>query len=346
MDPTKGKLNKIVIVDLEKFIKQEQPYWDELEGLLALRTKDAAHESDLAESRRFYYLYRRATSGLARIQPFAAEISLTAKLDSLVSRAYPYVHGGRKEKTRFRPLHWFCVGFPCAFRRQFTAFIFISVTITLGSLLGAVAVQYDDESKSTIMPFAHLMGNPADRVALEEATDLEDQMGQHNTFAASLMVNNIRVSIFNLALGITYGLGTLLITFYNGVILGGVMLDYIRAGESVFLAAWLLPHGSVEIPAILFAGQAGLIIGQCLLGWRSALSIRERFRACAQDITMLIYGVAILLVWAGIIESFLSQYHGPNLYPWKIAFGTIQLAVLFAFLLFAGRNQEREDAHA
>ena len=32
--------------------------------------------------------------------------------------------------------------------------------------------------------------------------------------------------------------------------------DYILAGESVFLLGWLLPHGAIEIPAILLAGQA------------------------------------------------------------------------------------------
>jgi len=37
-------------------------------------------------------------------------------------------------------------------------------------------------------------------------------------------------------------------------------VDYIRAGQTKFLVGWLLPHGSFEIPAILIAGQAGLIL--------------------------------------------------------------------------------------
>ena len=36
----------------------------------------------------------------------------------------------------------------------------------------------------------------------------------------------------------------------NGVILGAVMVDYIHAGETLFLTGWLLPHGAIEIPAI------------------------------------------------------------------------------------------------
>ena len=57
----------------------------------------------------------------------------------------------------------------------------------------------------------------------------------------------------------------MLILFYNGVILGAIVVDYLRAGEAWFLAGWLLPHGVVEIPAILVAGQAGFLLGQALI---------------------------------------------------------------------------------
>ena len=46
-----------------------------------------------------------------------------------------------------------------------------------------------------------------------------------------------------------------------------------------------------------------------------------------------------MLVWAGIIESFVSQYHQPVLpYALKIAFGCCELAALTAFLSLAGRE--------
>jgi len=46
----------------------------------------------------------------------------------------------------------------------------------------------------------------------------------------------------------TCGLGTIILLFYNGVILGAVVVDYILAGQATFLLGWLLPHGSFEIP--------------------------------------------------------------------------------------------------
>ena len=56
----------------------------------------------------------------------------------------------------------------------------------------------------------------------------------------------------------------------------------------------------------------------------------------------LIGGVAVMLVWAGIVEAFLSQYHQPAVpYALKIAFGLVELAALIWFLSSA-RGKEDE----
>ena len=119
-----------------------------------------------------------------------------------------------------------------------------------------------------------------------------------------------------------------------------VCVDYILAGEGVFLAGWLLPHGATEIPAILIAGQAGLVLAHALIGKGNRLSRRDRMRQIMPDLTTLICGVALLLVWSGIIEAFLSQYHAPIIPYWvKICFGSIELLVLIGFLSYAGRDK-------
>ena len=50
--------------------------------------------------------------------------------------------------------------------------------------------------------------------------------------------------------------------------------------------------------------------------------------------------VAVLLVWAGIVESFFSQYHEPVVpHALKIAFGVVQLGALTLFLWRGGANE-------
>src|ERR1035438_8310881 len=65
-------------------------------------------------------------------------------------------------------------------------------------------------------------------------------------------------------------------------------------------AGWLLPHGAVEIPAILLGGQAGLVLASALIGWGERARRTERLRAVAHDLLAIALGAAVLLVWAGI----------------------------------------------
>ncbi|HLX69563.1 MAG TPA: stage II sporulation protein M, partial [Verrucomicrobiae bacterium] len=165
--------------------------------------------------------------------------------------------------------------------------------------------------------------------------------GVKTGFSAELMTHNTRVSIFTFALGMTWGVGTILMLFYNGVILGAVAVDYVRAGQTKFLLGWLMPHGVVEIPAILIAGQAGLVLALALIGWGKRTPLRKRLREVTADLTTLIFGVAVMLVWAGFIEAFLSQYHEPVIpYDFKIGFGLVELTLLWVFLSKSGKKTE------
>jgi uncharacterized membrane protein SpoIIM required for sporulation len=185
------------------------------------------------------------------------------------------------------------------------------------------------------------MQDPKKRVAEEEKSRGDRLEGMKSTFSAELMTHNIKVAIFTLALGMTWGFGTILMLFYNGVILGAVAVDYIHAGETKFLLGWLMPHGVIEIPSILIAGQAGLMLAMAVIGRGSRLTLPARLRAIAPDVVTLIFGVALLLVWAGFIEAFLSQYHEPVIpYSAKIAFGCIELTLLCLFLSRSGRRKE------
>jgi uncharacterized membrane protein SpoIIM required for sporulation len=331
-----------VIVDVQRFAQQEQPYWQELDTQLTRLEADMAAELTYDQAQRLHYLYQRASAGLARITHMTLEPGLREYLEPLVARAYAEIHQRRDTPNRFHPVRWFLVSFPQTFRRRRRAFTVSCALFLLGSLFGAVALALDPDSKGVIMPFSHLMGSPTERVDMEEGAEEDRMEGQAGSFSAMLMTHNTRVSILTMATGLTFGIGTVILLFYNGVILGAVGYDYMNAGEGVFLFGWLLPHGAVEIPAILIAGQAGILLGATLIGWGSTQGVRTRLRLVAPDLVSLIFGVAILLIWAGIIEAFLSQYHEPVLpYEIKIIFGLVELVVLFAWLNFAGRLAQR-----
>lgn len=333
-----------MIIDLERFIAAERPYWEELGALLDMLEKRAGHRLSLDEVKRFNYLYQRTASDLARISTFSAEPTTRRYLENLVARAYAEVHEVRRSPARVRPAEWCMKTFPRTFRRHIRAFQLTLLVTFTGALFGALVVATDPASKRVLLPFDHLMGSPTERVEQEESVGEDRMKGHRSIFSAQLMQNNIRVSILALALGMTFGIGTFLLLFYNGVILGAVVFDYVADGQTVFLLGWLLPHGSIELPAIFLAGQAGLVLGHALIGFGSELAFRDRLRAVGPDLVTLIAGVAIMLIWAGLIEAFFSQYHEPFLPYWlKIAFGATELVLLTVYLTRAGR-EESESA--
>jgi uncharacterized membrane protein SpoIIM required for sporulation len=327
-----------MILDLQKFIRREEPYWQELDTLIRSWEIGSDLSKSIVAARRFNYLYQRACTALNQLTTFSSNEEVRRYLEDLVARAYAEIHEVRRSRTTFNPLRWFFQTFPRTFRHYGRVFgVVVAITVA-GMLFGGLAVALDEDAKEVLMPFSHLSGDPSERVAREESSDGRRLEGNKSAFSAHLMTHNIRVSIFALALGLTFGIGTIIVLFYNGVILGAVCIDYIRAGEGIFLTGWLLPHGATEIPSILIAGQAGLILAQALIGTGSRQTRRQRLRAVAPDLTTLIGGVALLLVYSGVVEAFLSQYHEPVIPYWvKIGFGTIEVALLTLFLLFSGR---------
>ena len=332
-----------MIVDLTAFVQRERPIWTELETKLAKLEKDPNHVPALVEAQRLYYLYERTCSALTRVNTFAAEPALVSYLESLLARAYAQLNSRSASARHWNFRTWFVGTFPQTFRRYFRYFAFGILLTLVGGVFGAAAVYFDPDAKPAIVPFAHLLGDPKERVRAEEhgqqsASELE---GYHSTFSAELLTNNTHVAFLALALGMTWSLGTVLILFYNGVVLGAIILDYVRAGESWFLAGWLLPHGVIEIPAILVAGQAGFLLGQALIGWNSAEPMVQRLRLITSPLATLAGGSALMLVWAAIVESFLSQYHQPVVpYAAKIAFGCLELIALILYLTLSGRKRQ------
>jgi uncharacterized membrane protein SpoIIM required for sporulation len=331
-----------MILDLARFVETERPHWTTLEKTLDWIDADPTRNLTLEELERFHVMYQRAAADLAKVSTLASEGDLRTYLEWLVSRAYAEIHESRNRR-KFRPWRWFTVEFPRAFRRHWGAFQF-SVALTLaGVAFGAFALRIDSEARYVILPFGHAQMSPPQRVAEERERKGKELAGHKTSFSAELMTHNTQVTLFTMALGMTFGFGTLVLLFYNGVILGAISYDYIHAGETVFLMGWLLPHGVIEIPAILVGGQTGLVIARALIGWGSRISRPERLRKISRDIVTLAAGAALMLVWAGIIESFLSQYHEPVIpYGAKIAFGLVEAALLTLFLARAGANAKPE----
>jgi len=195
-----------VIIDLERFTREESVYWKELERILGRLERNPDLSLDLPSLQRFHYLYQRTSSDLGQMATFAAEQQIHTYLEALVSRAYAEIHESRAISHRFRPIHWFFKTFPQAFRRHIIIF-WISLAITAGGVaFGGMMVAFDSDAKEILMPFQHILQDPAERVKEEEEATTDPLAGRKVAFSSYLMTHNTQVSIFALAMGMTYGI--------------------------------------------------------------------------------------------------------------------------------------------
>ena len=62
---------------------------------------------------------------------------------------------------------------------------------------------------------------------------------------------------------------------------------------------------------------------------------------------VLVAGLALMLVWAGVMEAFFSQHHAPVLpYGFKVAVAAAELVLLTIYLVMIGRREIGTDARS
>jgi len=336
-----------VILDLERFQAQKRPRWRDLESLLASLESRPDRRLNSAECEQLQELYAQTAADLNRVTHGALAYELRQYLERVVARAYAELYYAPPVRSEiWQPRRWLSIftTFPETFRRHARYFVFAVLITLLGGALGGLAVRYDPASVDVLLP-ADYLRNPAQRIH-----DEEQLRGRHlnspqteAAFSAQLIRHNIEVALLAAALGVTFGIGTALLLFENGVLLGAVAVHYTQQGFGLFMTAWLLPHGVFEIPSILIAGQAGFYLARLLLRRREDRNLRQAM----QEWLVLVAGLAMMLVWAGLMEAFFSQHHAPVLpYAFKVAVAAAELVLLTIYLLLIGRREIGAEAHS
>lgn len=324
--------------DVNRFVEERTPEWARLEQLLRRAEQHGLSTLHMAGARELSKLYRAISSDLIRARTAQADVSVVDYLNDLVARAYAVIHGA-PARTERQLLQFFALGFPQRFRREWRAIALSGALLLTGALIGALFVRIDPHSLGALIPEMHQANTPGERVDREQIDGGGGDADQAVAFSGWLFTHNIEVSFVVFALGITFGVGTAALLFYNGVPLGALAMQYHDAGLGTFFWAWILPHGVPELTEVAIAGGAGLIVarGLWLPGRRRR---RDALAAEAANAAALVLGGMPILVLAGIIEGTISQIHEPALpYAVKLGFAALVAMGLYYYLLMAGRDR-------
>jgi uncharacterized membrane protein SpoIIM required for sporulation len=284
-------------MDLATFLQQRRPDWKRLEEILQHVEGSGLSSLDDEQAIEFGRLYRRAASDLNQAQTFVSGEATERYLNDLVARAYLAIYG----KTRIdvlgllRYLFW---GYPAVFRRYLPQFLLATLLFAAGVVFGYLVSRYDkDAARAYLLP-AHSI-RPTDNEEDAVAVYNTDQLAH---FSGFLFANNVRVSLVAFALGITFGLGTAWVMFYNGVTTGVLAAVFVEAHQLTAFATGILPHGVLEIPACFIGGAAGFVLAQALLRARP-WPRREELARQGKQAVLLLFGCVPLLAVAACLEA-------------------------------------------
>ena len=323
--------------DVNRFVLERTPAWERLETLLSQIERDGIGSLELHDARALARLYRAASSDLIRARSASVDASVVDYLNDLVARAYAQIHTGSLRRGR-QLWRFFTADYPRLVRREWRAVAVSTVIFMFGGVLGAGLVGTDSDALGVLLPEMHQELSPTERIARDR--ERGPQSGADAvTFSAQLFTNNIRVTFTAFALGLTFGVGTAVVLFFNGLGPGALAMQYHQAGEGTFFWAWILPHGIPELTSIFISGAAGLLLARALW-FPGRRRRRDALIAEAKTAAKLIVGTMPILVAAGFIEGTISQLH-PSIIPaWaKLTFAALIGIALYAYLGLAGRSR-------
>lgn len=323
-------------MDERRFVADSRPVWERLASSVAEARSDGVASLGSERLKRMHEDYRQAAADLAYAQTHFPGSEAARYLNGLVGQAHGELYGAtpRRLATMWR---FVAYGYPRLVRKHARPILLASAVLAGAVALGFLLAHVDYPLARLFLPAAYrdIAGDPLSGGA--QSRDLLAPLAP--LLSAGITVNNIQVAIIAFAGGITFGVLTLWSMFQNGMLLG-VLAGLLGRGDQA-LAFWALivPHGSLELPAIALAGGGGLMLARALI-LPGDLPRLEALRRVSGDAARVLLGTVPLFVVAGLVEGFIT----PRSYPevLKLALGALLVLALAAYLGLAGRGRPDE----
>ncbi|MBV7250743.1 stage II sporulation protein M [Streptomyces sp. S-2] len=314
-------------MDLDVFVAAHEAEWRRLGTLLRRRRLTGPEADELAS------LYQRATTHLSLISSAAPDPQLTGRLTRLVALARSKVTAPRR--ARARDLTGFLAhDFPAALYRTRTWWAPTAVASLLVAALIGWWVATHPEVRSAIAAPAEL------RELTRPGGDYEAYYSSHpaTSFAAQVWTNNAQAAALCLVLGAFLCLPVVAVLLPNMVNIGVGIGLMASAGRLDTFLGLLVPHGLLELTAVLVAAGTGLRLGWTVID----PGPRRRRDALAQEgraALGMALGLALVLLVSGVIEAFVTPSGLPT---WaRITIGAAAEAAFLVYVYAVGGRAAR-----
>lgn len=274
-------------------------------------------------------LFVQITDDLAYARTYYPKSNTTRYLNTLALKAHQQIYRNRKEHSN-RLVNFWRYEFPLVVRQSWRYLLYSGLIFLLAVLIGAVSAANDDSFVRLIMGDAYV------NMTLENIEN-GDPMAVYKTanevdMFLGISYNNIQVSFLAFVLGVFLSLGTVMVLFTNGIMLGSFQYFFFEHGylyDSI-LSIWI--HGTLEIWAIVVAGAAGIAMGNSIL-FPGTYSRLASFRRGVKQGVKLVVGLVPIFLTAGFLEGFVTRHSdSPQVIRWAIILASLAFIVWYFFI--------------
>ncbi|NVO57819.1 stage II sporulation protein M [Rhodobacteraceae bacterium B1Z28] len=290
-----------------RFRQEREGDWRRLSDLVDKAEGQGLHRMSFQEARDLADLYRQATTSLSIAREISLDRGLLDYLEALTSRAYLCVYAPQQRLGGIIR-RFLTTGGPQAMRASWRVILMGFLCMTAGAVAGYFFYFDNPEWFYVFMPseLSGGRGPDASTEFLRASIYGEDSGSGLGAFATYLFSHNTRIAIFVFGLGAFLCAPTILLVFYNGLILGVFYALYIDRGLGWDMFGWLSIHGVTELSAICIACAGGLKLGLAVL-FPGHQTRRAALRAAGHDAVKLALIAAMMLVVAALLEGFGRQ---------------------------------------
>lgn len=279
----------------KRFVDQNKEEWARFEQITS--SKESINPAEISD------LFSKITGDLSYARTHYPKRSIRVYLNHLAQRIFLRLY--RQRGTKFKNFKKFWTDdLPLALYHAKKE-LNLSLIFFLGSMaIGILSSVHDPEFPAVILG--------GDYVEMTERNIAEgNPMGVYKTsdefdMFFRITLNNLMVAFRTFVLGAFFGIGTLIIMLYNGIMVGTFQYFFIERDllQESFLTIWM--HGALEISSIVIAGAAGLTMGRGLL-FPGTLPRRHAFILGARRAMKIMVGLVPLFILAGFIEGFFTR---------------------------------------
>jgi uncharacterized membrane protein SpoIIM required for sporulation len=324
-----------------RFRREREASWLELEALVEQVRESGLGSLSAEQLEAFPLLHRSVLSSLSVARAIALDRALVEYLDSLALRSFLAFYAPPVD--RFEAVRRFLVeGFPGAVRALRVHVAIALAALILGVVSGYVLVNGDEHHWFAALVPADLAGDRGP--ASSRAELLQGELFApvpENVFggiANVLFSHNTLVALLAFGLGMLAGVPAILLTVYQGIILGAFIALHAHRGLTYEFAGWVAIHGVTELLALTLFAAAGLRLGEILV-FPSARSRPDALALHGPLAGKVAAGGVGMLAIAAVLEGYFRQAVANT--DARLTIAVVSLIAWAAYFAFSGREAAR-----